>query len=255
VNKLDYARVVKLHSAILSDFGHVLTSPSRLLDFGCGAGELVHAYRAAGVDADGADVHLDAPGPHLFFIRDSDYRLPFADCTFDVVVSNMVFEHVRDIDSVLLEINRVLKPGGASLHLFPPSGRPIEGHVFVPFGGLLRAPWWLALWALVGVRNGYQHQLGWREVARSNRAYLTTKTFYRSKRAWQSALMPTFEHVTFANRAMLRHSYGRARYLAPVAPLVGSLYGACHLRCLFFEKRRTASRSERDSSQTASRPR
>ena len=167
--------------------------------------------------------------------------------TFDVVVSNSVLEHVRDIDGALLEIHRVLKPGGASLHFFPPMGKPIEPHVFVPLGGLLRAPWWLALWAFVGVRNRFQQQLDWREVARGNRAYLTTKTFYRSKRTWQAALTPTFEHVTFADRTMLRHSYGRTRYLAPVAPLVAGLYGACHWRCVFFEKRATPVRPEGDA--------
>ena len=38
--------------------------------------------------------------------------LPFADATIDVIISNAVLEHVRNIDATLAEINRVLKPGG-----------------------------------------------------------------------------------------------------------------------------------------------
>ena len=38
---------------------------------------------------------------------------------FDLVLSNQVIEHVEDLDAVLCEIHRVLKPGGAFLSLFP----------------------------------------------------------------------------------------------------------------------------------------
>lgn len=39
-------------------------------------------------------------------------RLPFASGSVDVVISNAVFEHVRDLPAVVAEIERVLKPGG-----------------------------------------------------------------------------------------------------------------------------------------------
>jgi|GEM_PF-1875569 len=39
-------------------------------------------------------------------------RLPFADESVDVLISNAVLEHVRDLPAVLAEMNRVLKPGG-----------------------------------------------------------------------------------------------------------------------------------------------
>lgn len=39
-------------------------------------------------------------------------RLPFADASLDVVISNAVLEHVRDANSAVAEMERVLKPGG-----------------------------------------------------------------------------------------------------------------------------------------------
>jgi SAM-dependent methyltransferase len=45
--------------------------------------------------------------------------LPFADRTFRTVVSNCVIEHIPDNDAVLLEIARVLKPGGAFAATLP----------------------------------------------------------------------------------------------------------------------------------------
>ncbi len=56
---------------------------------------------------------------HLIrLINQNPYRLPFEDKTFDIVISNRVFEHVKNYSSSLSEINRVLKPGGVSLNIY-----------------------------------------------------------------------------------------------------------------------------------------
>jgi SAM-dependent methyltransferase len=39
-------------------------------------------------------------------------RVPFPDETFDVVICNHVLEHVTTLTTALLEVHRVLKPGG-----------------------------------------------------------------------------------------------------------------------------------------------
>ena len=59
--------------------------------------------------------------------------IPFGDETFDIVVNNMVMEHVPDLDRVLDEIRRVLRPGGLVLSLFPDRALWIEGHCRIPF--------------------------------------------------------------------------------------------------------------------------
>ena len=46
-------------------------------------------------------------------VRGSITKLPFPSDTFDLVTSNMVFEHLDNPASQLQEIYRVLKPGGS----------------------------------------------------------------------------------------------------------------------------------------------
>jgi SAM-dependent methyltransferase len=43
---------------------------------------------------------------------DAARRMPFADGAFDVVLDNSAIEHIPDLDGVLAEIVRVLRPGG-----------------------------------------------------------------------------------------------------------------------------------------------
>lgn len=45
--------------------------------------------------------------------------MPFSDSTFDLVVSEYVWEHIENPDSVFREISRVLKPGGMLIVLTP----------------------------------------------------------------------------------------------------------------------------------------
>ena len=46
------------------------------------------------------------------FARAGAAQLPFADASFDAVVACLVFEHIRDVDSAIAEVARVLQPGG-----------------------------------------------------------------------------------------------------------------------------------------------
>ena len=46
-------------------------------------------------------------------LRGDATRLPFADATFDRVITSEVLEHIQDDVSALAELQRVLKPGGS----------------------------------------------------------------------------------------------------------------------------------------------
>jgi ubiquinone/menaquinone biosynthesis C-methylase UbiE len=47
--------------------------------------------------------------------------IPFPNCMFDLVINNQVMEHVQNIDAILSEIHRVLKPNGIVLRADPRS--------------------------------------------------------------------------------------------------------------------------------------
>jgi SAM-dependent methyltransferase len=92
-----------------------LTPETRLLDLGAGAGIVVemnfrdHAARVCGVDPDPRVVD----NPYLHEGREGfGESIPYEDESFDVVISDNVFEHLDNPAEVITEIRRVLKPGG-----------------------------------------------------------------------------------------------------------------------------------------------
>lgn len=81
----------------------------RCLHIGCGMKRIPGA------------VNLD-PNPNRFAWTDvsaEGMRLPFADGTFDSVVSSHVLPLFADINAALREMARVLKPGGTMAHVVP----------------------------------------------------------------------------------------------------------------------------------------
>ena len=89
----------------------------RALDLGCGDGRLSAELDAAQLTAaDVSRVALDRararlPGARLVELE-PDAQLPFEDGSFDLVLAAETAEHVRDLQSFLSEIRRVLVPGG-----------------------------------------------------------------------------------------------------------------------------------------------
>jgi len=230
---------------VLRNQGVPIDGRTKILDLGCGAGKLVQAGREKGYDFHGCgiglrDAHNDAD-PTLVakgILRDihlNPYRLPFDDCTFDVVISDYVLEHVMDYPTTLRETHRVMKPGGAFLHIFPPRGMPIEPHVHVPLGTMLRQRWWLKTWALMGVRNEFQTKLSAQEACEANYKYLNSHTNYLTKRELREQFGRYYTDVRFVEDAFLKNSErGRKLYpLTKVMPFLPGLYGAVLTRAAF----------------------
>jgi SAM-dependent methyltransferase len=230
-----------LHLQVLQRCGVAPGPAARVLDFGCGTGASVHAYLEAGFDAWGCDIVAadDDLGGRLRVIRAAPYRLPFRDHEFDFVYSEQVFEHVMNPDQAIGELARVLRPQGVGLHLFPSRYRPIECHVLVPFGGAFRPRWWLALWARLGVRNGFQRGLGTPETVLRNERFLHYGTNYLRRSTLKLAFGRWFHKVTFVEADMLASTKGRARLLAPVAGLAALPYSECHTRAILTLNPRT----------------
>ena len=88
------------------------------LDLGCGDGlltGLVDAERITGADV--SAVALERAAHRLGDAAETvelepDYPLPFGDNEFDLVLAADMLEHVRDVQFMVSEARRVLRPGG-----------------------------------------------------------------------------------------------------------------------------------------------
>ncbi len=101
------------------------TAGARILDVGCGPGfwtrELARrGYDVAAVDLTETAVRIAQRSLALFGLR-ADVRqgdaenLPFADSSFDGVVSHGVIHHTPDTARCVAEMARVLRPGGLAV--------------------------------------------------------------------------------------------------------------------------------------------
>lgn len=242
----DSQKTVDLNDFILRSYGIVLDKNADILDFGCGSGRHTYEYLDAGYSrVVGFDVQnytqLRDPTDHCHFLcqeTDKGYRIPVADNSYDFVVSTSVFEHVQNQANAIAEIGRVLKPDGATLHIFPSRWRPIEPHIMVPFGGVLQNQLWLSIWAALGIRNEFQRGLNARETVANNVAYCANGIKYLSattiRQLWQS----TFADVHFTEQAFLggtRAISTLSRIAWPLArtvPGFENLYRCFHTRAV-----------------------
>ncbi len=230
---------------VLEALGSPLSPKMKILDFGCGSGDLVARFRRAGYLAHGVDLddsfaenlsQTDPAGDVFRVIESNPYRIPFEDRSFDVVVSDEVFEHVQDYGQALAELRRVMRPGGVALHVFPSGWRLLEGHVFVPLAGVIQGSWYLKFWAWLGIRNQFQKGLSWREVASLNRDYLKAGTNYPSKKDLRESFEAHFEEVRFVERVFWEHGSRRLRTLSRFVlrlPLGDKLFSEFRGRAVF----------------------
>jgi len=98
----------------------------RALDIGCGGGFLAEEFAALGCRVTGVDpspvsigaarAHAAGRGLHIDYRVGAGEELPVPDAAFDVAFCCDVLEHVSDLDRVISETARALRPGG--LYLF-----------------------------------------------------------------------------------------------------------------------------------------
>ena len=99
-----------------------------MLDVGCGEGRHIFGVmqdypqmKCVGLDMDNASLNRAEEGYQYFesisnagaeFIKGSAYSLPFPDESIDLIVCSEVLEHLHEYNDAVVEIHRVLKPGG-----------------------------------------------------------------------------------------------------------------------------------------------
>lgn len=97
-------------------------SDCRVLDIGCGGGFICEEFakrnaQVSGVDPSPATIaeasrHAQQVGLPIDYHEGTGEKLPFPDNSFDMISCCDVLEHVADLDLVMQETARVLKPGG-----------------------------------------------------------------------------------------------------------------------------------------------
>ena len=115
--------LVYLFHVVTYDYVKDLVGGREVLDFGCGSGYGTARIANLCKRIVGIDISTDAVeyargkfrADNLQFTAIAPVEqqpLPFADQSFDVVLSFQVIEHVPDVGRYLAEIGRVLRPGG-----------------------------------------------------------------------------------------------------------------------------------------------
>ena len=100
-----------------------LPKGSKILDLGCGRGEFLRGFIRCGLNGYGVDQSAIAksicPEAEILQSDLENEPLPYNDNSFDVIYSKSVLEHFYYPEKLVMEIYRVLKPGGLVMTMVP----------------------------------------------------------------------------------------------------------------------------------------
>ena len=100
-----------------------LPKGSNILDLGCGRGEFLRGFIRCGLNGYGVDQSAIAksicPEAEILQPDLENEPLPYNDNSFDVVFSKSVLEHFYYPEKLVMEIYRVVNPGGLVITMVP----------------------------------------------------------------------------------------------------------------------------------------
>ncbi len=219
----------------------------RVLDVGCGRGDAVAWLCDRGYDAHGVEIRSDYLERGRGFLEREGHgadRLaeivggsyPYADGTFDVVLSDQVLEHVADLAGFAAEVARVSAPGAVGLHVFPARWRPVEVHMktplvhWLPKGRARRA----ALRTVLGAGLGapYFPGLGLGDRVEVFARYSDAETFYRPLARIQEVFREHGLDSDVAGPSRERVAARLPSIPVPLRPAAGLVYRTVFSVCL-----------------------
>jgi SAM-dependent methyltransferase len=164
------------HADLLALLGEV--AGRRVLDLGCGAGQLAHHLAGSGAaEVVGVDVsermlavaRADWAHPRVTYTLGAVETLAFPPARFDLVVSSLMLHYVEDYAGFVARVARWLAPGGVFVysieHPIFTARLPGDGWVLDAAGE--RARWGLDRYAEEGVRDETWFVSGVRKVHRT----------------------------------------------------------------------------------------
>jgi len=107
----------------------------RILDFGCGTGDISSHCASAGYNVDGIDFSTKMVARARARFRKESIRfqecsntlkLPFPDALYDGIICSSVLEYVVPLQAQLRELGRVCKDGGRAIMTVPDLAHPLR---------------------------------------------------------------------------------------------------------------------------------
>lgn len=103
-----------------------------VLENGCGVGMYIEKLQQNGGNIFALEYDrertFEAGSKFGNVLNGAGEHLPYADASFDLILSNEVIEHVSDDSMAIREMVRALKPGGRIVLFCPNRGYPVETH-------------------------------------------------------------------------------------------------------------------------------
>lgn len=146
-----------------------------ILDVGSGRGKFLAAAAKAGARVEGVEpyekyIELSQERAKrdgvIIRVRKGDAEhLPFDDETFDFLNLSEVIEHVESPEKVLLEVKRVLKPGGHAYVSVPNRFGFFDQHFHLPFLNWMPRSWAERLVGILGKHKDYSLRNGRQRIS------------------------------------------------------------------------------------------
>jgi len=192
------------------------------LDYGCGKGRFIKYARKYDCFFEGVEnfygqverntttTEIDSIKIHLIH---ADGKIPFPDNYFDFVASMQVFEHVENLDLVLSEINRVLKPNGIILCDFPLKYSINEPHYHIPVSHWFdknseTRKFWCRIFYSIGFGAKREKGMPFNEWYSEASSYMDSFCHYRSEATFRQICKKNFFTVIPQDYQRLMYKLG-----------------------------------------------
>ena len=114
---MNYKLLIRDHE--LSKIKNYFTTDKKVLEIGGGNGYQASIIKSWGSEILSIDTEINNNEKYFEVKKYDGINFPFRDESFDIVYSSNVLEHVKDLDLLIRETKRVIKPTGIIIHLIP----------------------------------------------------------------------------------------------------------------------------------------